>query len=569
MKKYLSHYLSFILSLSIQAHAASKENAHLYYNGDIVTMEGSSPYYAEAILTKNGKIDFVGSKKEASEINKHATLVDLNGKTLLPGFIDSHGHAFNVGLQSIAANLLPPPDGRIKNINDVILTLNKWRENNSELVEQYKIIIGFGYDDSQLEENRHPTANDLDKVSKDIPVLIIHQSGHLAVMNHKALQLSGYNAATKDPAGGLLRRVAGSQEPNGVLEEMAFFRPLFPLFKKLDQQSNKIISLKGVDAYLQYGFTTVQEGRATSISCDTWKELGRQNLLKVDIACYPDLQSEQAYVKKNGVHKDYDKHVRIAGVKLSLDGSVQGRTAWLTKPYYTEAPGQPKDYRGYPAIPKESELQKMVNLAFQQHWQVLAHVNGDAANDELLTAVEKATKQYGKTDRRTVAIHSQVVREDQLDKMKELGVIPSFFSMHTFYWADWHHDITLGPERTSRLSPAQSAIKRNMIFTEHHDAPVTLPNSLMILHTSVNRTSRSGNIIGEDQKITPYQALQSITSSAAFQYFEENRKGTLSAGKMADFVILDQNPLKIAPEKIKDLVVLETIKNDKVVYNKE
>ncbi len=185
----------------------------------------------------------------------------------------------------------------------------------------------------------------------------------------------------------------------------------------------------------------------------------------------------------------------------------------------------------------------------------------------MIRAVRNATEKFGNDDRRSVMIHAQTVREDQLDSMNVLGIIPSFFGMHTFYWGDWHRDETLGKERAYRISPAVSTLKRDMIFTQHHDAPVALPSSIMILHTAVNRTSRSGDVIGQEQKVSPYIALKSITKWAAYQYFEEDTKGTLEAGKLADLVILDKNPLKVDPKEIIDIRVLETIKEGKTVYN--
>ncbi|MBJ9985029.1 amidohydrolase [Acinetobacter sp. S40] len=542
--------------------------SQLYFNGDIITMTGDQPQYAEAVLVQDGKIKFVGPLNQAKQQASIITPIDLKGKTLLPGFIDAHGHAYNAGIQAISANLLAPPDGSVTDIESIISQLNQWKDKNQNLVGKYKWIIGFGYDDSQLKEQRHPTADDLDKVSTDYPVLIVHQSGHLGVMNHKALELVGYNAQTPDPQGGIIRREKNSTQPNGVLEEMAFFGPLFATMAKLDQDANDKIALAGMNSYLKFGFTTLQEGRATAEACNTWRELGQKNELKVDVACYPDIQAQLPYMEKTGVQKIYDHHFRVAGVKLSLDGSPQGRTAWLTKPYTHPPEGQNKNYVGYPAIPTESEVDKLVDTAYKNNWQILTHVNGDAALDEYITAVDKAVKKYGLKDRRSVAIHAQTARFDQLDQMKTLHIIPSFFSMHTYYWGDWHRDVTLGKDRAYKISPAQTALNKGMIFTEHHDAPVALPNSMMIVFTAVNRTSRSGDIIGPEERISPYNALRSITTWAAYQYFEENQKGTLEQGKLADLVILDQNPLKIKPTEIKDIQVLETIKEGNVVYTK-
>ncbi|HMR40491.1 MAG TPA: amidohydrolase [Ignavibacteria bacterium] len=541
----------------------------IYYGGDIITMEGETPAYAEAIAINDGKIIFVGSRSEAEKFKGDSTVMhDLKGQTLLPGFIDAHGHAFNAGIQAASANLLAPPDGTCTDIPSLISLLKEWASKNQNAIGKYGWIAGFGYDDSQLKEKRHPTAEDLDAVSDSIPVLIIHQSGHLASMNSKALELAGYNENSKDPAGGIIRRKEGSKQPNGVLEEMAFFLPLFSMMSVLDPEANEKIALAGVDAYKKFGYTTLQEGRASNDACETWFNLGKKGILDVDIACYPDIQTQVDYMKEKGTQKDYKDHVRIAGVKLSLDGSPQGKTAWLTEPYVVPPPGQNKDYKGYPAIPKTEDAESLIEIAYKNNWQLLTHVNGDAAIDEYIAAVRTAVDKYGNDDRRTVAIHSQTARFDQLDSMKVLKIIPSFFGMHTFYWGDWHVNETLGKDRAYRISPAGTALKKGMIFTEHHDAPVALPNSIMILYSVVNRKSRSGEIIGPDERISPYNALRSITTWAAYQYFEENNKGSLKEGKLADLVILSDNPLKIEPEKIKDIVVNETIKEGKTVYKK-
>ena len=537
----------------------------IYYGGDIITMEGDSPQYVEAVVERDGKIVFVGDKTEALE-KYNGNEVDLKGKTLLPGFIDAHGHAWNAGFQAVSANLLPAPDGKGNSIADIISLLKEWKSKNTEAIKRYKAIIGFGYDDAQLKEKRHPTADELDKVSNEVPVVIIHQSGHLAVMSHKALEVTGYTKGVKDPPGGHIRRLEGTDEPNGVLEEMAFFIPIFKFMATLDSTANESIAKAGLNAYIKYGYTTVQEGRATKDACETWKILAGKNELPVDVAAYPDIQSQIDYIRENGVQKDYINHYRIAGVKLSLDGSPQGKTAWLTKPYKVPPPGKPNTYRGYPAIAKDADVFALIDSAFANNWQVLAHCNGDAAGDQYIRAISHASALYGNNDRRTVMVHAQTVRFDQLDSMKKLDIIPSFFSMHTYYWGDWHVNQTLGKQRAYRISPTATTIKKGMILTEHHDAPVALPSSIMILWCTVNRVSRSGEIIGPDERVGPYVALESITKWAAYQYFEEDSKGTLAPGKLADIVILDKNPVKVDPLKIKYIKVLETIKEGKTVY---
>jgi predicted amidohydrolase YtcJ len=549
----------------------STNNADIiYYGGDIITMESDSAVYAEAVAIRGGKIYFVGSLTEAEKMKGDSTVMtDLKGQTLLPGFIDAHGHLWMSGIQAVAANLLPAPDGTGNDIAALIATTNEWKAKNAAIIEQTGWIIGFGYDEAQLKENRHPTAAELDKVSKDVPVLFLHQSGHLAAVNTKGLEVSGITAATPDPKGGVIQRIKGSKQPNGVLEETAVFAAAASLLKKVDDKGNEALILAGQKAYSRYGFTTAQEGRATSVVCEAYKRMSAAGSLTLDVYAYPDIQMGLDYMKSNGVQADYNNHFRVAGVKLSLDGSPSGKTAYLTKPYKVPPPGMGKDYRGYPAIPDPTVINSLVAEAFKNNWQIITHCNGDASADTYIKAVRLAADQYGNNNRRTVMIHAQTIREDQLDSMKVLGIIPSFFSMHTYYWGDWHRDETLGKERAYRISPTVSARKRDMIFTQHHDAPVAFPDSRRVLHSTVNRVSRSGDIIGPDQRVSPYIALKAITDWAAFQAFEEKLKGTLTVGKLADFVILDQNPLKIDPMKIADVSINATIKEGKTIYSKQ
>lgn len=573
MKKTLK--LAFVAAIlflascnkSTKQDKSTDSNVAVYYNGDIITMEGDNPQYAEAVAVKDGKILFVGSKDEAmKQAGDGHEMVDLKGQTMLPGFIDAHGHLFNAGIQALSANLLPPPDGTGSSIENLVQLGKEWASKNQATVKKGGWILGFGYDDAQLKEKRHPTALELDKVSADIPVLYLHQSGHLATLNTKALELAGINENTPNPPGGVIRRIKGTNKPDGTLEESAMFGPLFKLLGSIDYKGNSSIIRAGIKAYIKYGYTTAQEGRASGDICETFKKMAAANELPIDVYAYPDIQMQMDYMLKNGTQPNYTNHFRIAGVKLSTDGSPQGKTAWLTKPYKVPPPGQNKDYKGYPAIADANKYNELVAAAFKNNWQIITHCNGDAAADAYIKAVRLAANQYGNKDRRSVMIHAQTVREDQLDSMKVLGIIPSFFSMHTFYWGDWHRDETLGKERAYRISPTMSALKRGMIFTEHHDAPVANPDAIRVLYATVNRVSRSGDIIGPDQRVSPYIGLKSITDWAAYAAFEDHLKGTIKAGKLADFVILDKNPLKIPPMEIGNLKVIEAIKEGKTIY---
>jgi len=545
------------------------QNALLVYGGHILTMQGMQPSYVDAMIIQDGKIRYTGPLSEAEKLAPQAKRLNLNNKTVIPGIIDAHSHLNSVGMQQTVANLYPPPDGKVVSIATLIQEMKAWAKQKPTFVQATSgWIIGNGYDDAQLQEKAHPTATDLDQISTTQPVLILHQSGHLASVNHKVLELLGINEKSSNPSGGVIRRVVGTNIPNGVLEESVVIEAMLQAFKTVPPEMMQQMALTAVQTYMKNGYTTVQEGRADRGTSELWRSLANQNKLAIDVVSYPDISSEQAYMLEKGVSKNYVNHFRIGGVKISLDGSPQGKTAWLTEPYVVPPEGKDKNYRGYPAFPEQKTVQHMIDLAFRQHWPILAHANGDAAIDQYLNVIANAQKKYDASQRRDVIIHAQTMREDQLDRAKQLHLIPSFFSLHTYYWGDWHVAQTLGEKRAEHISPTGSALRKGMIFTEHHDAPVIPPKSMMVLDATVNRTTRTGKVLGEAQKVSPYIALKTMTDWAAYQYFEEDIKGTLSTGKYGDFVILSDNPITIDPSKIKDIKVLATYKQGQLVYQR-
>jgi len=544
---------------------SSGDPAETIYVGDIVTVNDAQPS-AEAVAVRDGRILAVGSE-EAVMVHRgdDTRVVQLGSHTMLPGFVDAHGHLKNVGFQALAADLLPPPDSDVDTIERLQEKLRAWGE--GEASQALGWIIGFGYDDSQLAEGRHPTRDDLDRVSTDRPIFIIHQSGHLYSVNSKLLEMAGITAETEDPAGGVIRRRAGSREPDGVLEETAVFAVL-PVFPDFGEDGERHMIRMGIDAYTRFGFTTATEGRAFPSDLAIYAAMAEAGELEIDVIAFPDYWAAGEGLADNAwMSREYRGRFRIGGIKGNLDGSPQGKTAWLTHPYYVPPPGQDEDYVGYPMLEEDRAL-AMFDDAYARGWQVINHANGDAAIDQLIRAARAATEKHGKADRRTVGIHSQTIRPDQLDAYAELGIIPSFFGMHTFYWGDWHRESVLGPERAAFISPAKAALDRGMIYTQHHDAPVALPSSIMILATQVNRTTRSGYVLGPDQRVSPMDAIRSTTINAAYQYFEEDRKGSIEPGKLADLVILDANPLEVPPEALFDLGVVETIKEGRTVYRR-
>ncbi len=556
--------LAAAMPLLVATWVSAQEQADkIYTGGTILTMEDAQPR-AEALATRQGRILAVGSR---AEVMRHAgaatVMVDLGGRALLPGFVDSHGHVVGGGLQASSANLLAPPDGQVKDIASLQGVLRAWHVEQADMVKRLGAIVGFGYDPAQLAERRHPTAADLDAVSTDIPVYLIHQSGHFGAANTAALKKLGITARSPDPAGGIIRRLADGR-PDGVMEETAHFNALVKLLSGLGAEGFAEFARAGARLWARYGYTTAQEGRAMPDTVGTLRMVAAKGGFDIDIVAFPDVLVDRDFIKAN-LSQNYVNRVRVGGAKLTIDGSPQGFTAWRDRPYYKPVGNYPPGYAGYPAA-TEAQVIDAIAWAFKNGVQILTHSNGERASDVLLGAVRAAQAEHG-PGRRPVLIHGQFLREDQLDSLKELAVFPSLFPMHTFYWGDWHREHTVGPVLAEDISPTGWVLQRGMMFGTHHDAPVAFPDSIRVLYSTVTRRSRSGDILGPKHRVKVETALKAMTLWPAWQHFEEASKGSLAPGKLADLVLLSADPTAMDPEKLDTLKVMQTIKEDRVIYN--
>ena len=545
---------------------ASDEAEIIYYGGPILTMNDDQPR-AEAVAVTEGKVLAVGSSQEIMKLKGQKTqVIDLKGQAMIPGFVDAHGHVLMIGLQAMSANMLPAPDGEVNDIAALQQVLKTWADDNQEVVKNANLIIGFGYDDAQLKELRHPTAADLDQISMDIPVYVIHQSGHIGVGNSKALEVVGYSSDSENPPGGVIRRKEGDNKPNGVLEETPHFIALVKLLSAVDAKGAQTMFKAGMDLITSYGYTTAQEGRATLGQTKLMQSTANSGELKIDVVVYPDVLTDGA---KNFIEeshsREYKNRLRVGGAKLTIDGSPQGFTAWRDRPYYNPTSNYRSDYVGYPAATNE-QVFDAIEWAYANNVQILTHSNGEAASDLLISAIKDATEKHGMADRRPVLIHGQFLREDQVDSFKSLDVFPSLFPMHTFYWGDWHRDHTVGPENADNISPTGWLVKRGMKFSSHHDAPVAFPDSMRVLDATVTRRSRSGDIIGPSHRVDVITGLKAMTIWPAFQHFEQSSKGSIEDGKLADLVILSADPTAVDPEMLDKIKVVETIKEGNSIY---
>lgn len=527
-----------------------------YINGTILTME-EPELYAEAVCVQDGRIIAVGKQNEVLKLREECDeVIDLGQKTMLPGFIDGHSHFAG------AANAMSQCDlSGCGCFQDIVEEMRAFKEKRN--ISDDAWMIGCNYDHNFLAEERHPDKFLLDQISETNPVLLIHASSHMGVTNSKGLALQGIDETTEDQDDGRYGRIQGTNIPNGYMEEKVFmeFRSKLPTisFEELLQLLGEAQQL-----YAGYGITTVQDGMVAKPLFQMLKTAAQMGKLYLDIVGYVDImtasdlmQEERSYVGT------YQNHFKLGGYKVFLDGSPQGKTAWMLEPYEGEV-----EYRGYP-IHKDEELRAYIAQSMEEGQQLLAHCNGDAAAEQFISLFEAEQKERGNEgDCRPVMVHAQLVKKEQLKRMAALRMMPSFFIAHTYYWGDIHLK-NFGKERGSHISPAKDAVDCGLKFTFHQDTPVVPPDMMRTVSCAVNRISRNGQVLAEEEKISVLDALKAITVYGAYQYHEEKEKGSIAVGKYADFVVLEENPLAVDPAHLADIGVVMTIKENKIVYRKE
>jgi predicted amidohydrolase YtcJ len=564
--------VAFSALLVAIATPALAEADKIYFGGDIVTMDRKK-LFAEAVAIDEGRIIAVGRMSEVEALAGDTTeRIDLQGKTMVPGFIDPHSHFLWAGTSKLyEVDLNPPPMGSVTGMDDLVARLSAWGDANPDA----KVIVGSSYDDTLLSEKRHPTRQDLDRVSTDRPVIITHISGHVRVANSKALELAGVTADTPAPDGGRIEKGEDGQ-PTGVLEGGA--SALVAALGDPLTEAQQLAAIRAAsEMWAASGFTTATDNIRDPAVVDLYRKALDSGDLSVRLEYWPRTttigDARKFPVVTSGTDLTGGRNMITQGpMKLGIDGSPQGYTAHFSQPYTTQRAQDDGHYRGYSYWDDRDAFFKYVETLHRDGWQMTTHANGDAGIQDAIDAYAAAQRAYPRKDARHTLQHAQFTRPDQLDQMQALGIMPSFFIGHTFYWGDRHRDIFFGESRTDHISPLKGAVDRGLIFTTHTDSSVTPIDGIQMLWSSVNRVSTGGEVIGTDERIDPLQALEAITINAAWQYFQEDLKGSIAPGKLADFVILSANPLTIGhldPMKIKDIDVLETIVAGNTVFTGE
>ena len=509
--------VSFSLMVSPALTAFAKDSVRVYVGGPIFTMNKNNDI-AEAIAVKGETILAVGKKAEVmAAAGSGATVVDLKGKALIPGMIDGHSHfpsgAFN---ELTMVNLNVPPLGRAESIADMQSLLKE----RAAQTKKGEWIVGYNYNDLAIKEQRHPTRADLDAVSTEHPIFVKHVS-------------------------------AIRPKPTAAQYEEAVRR------------DNMI--------YAAAGITTANNGGSPTVD-DFFLKASENGDLGIRVVIWPNGRNakliESYGEKRQGAQLDKAGKVFLGPAKLFADGSPQGYTAWFSKPYFKQLPGKPADFRGFPVFNSQEELFALVQKLHDAGWQITTHTNGDQAIQDMIDAYSAALEKNPRKDHRHILNHCQFCRPDQVVAIAEKGFVPSYFVTHTWFWGDIHRDMVAGPERAAHISPLKAALDHKITFALHNDTPVTPISPLMDVFSAVNRLTSSGKVLGPDQRIDVMEALRGVTINGAYMQRLEDKIGSLEKGKLADMVILDKDPTKVDPVKLKDIMVEETIVGGNTVYKR-
>lgn len=530
----------------------------VFINGNVLTMDTKTPQ-ASAFAVFGDRFYAVGSDSEIRKVSAAGTkLTDLRGKTVIPGFIETHNHLSDYAMTLLQANCATPPN---RSIEDVLSRIKAaaTRKVPGEWVR------GWGYDDTFVVENRHLTRKDLDKAAHENPVFIQHISGHLAYVNSLALEVSGIGADTPQPEGGQIPKDKNGI-PTGLLVEESAQHLVLRNIPVTGISRIKKSLLQAVKRYHQAGITSIHDGsigyyRDGRELLQAYRELETEE--KLDLRVYLTIVSGlYEDILQQKIEGEFGPgYLKLGSVKLLQDGSIQALTAALMEPYY-EKP----DFRGS-LIMAQGRLDDLVEKYHRLGLQIAVHANGDRAIESVLRAIEKACRLYPRKDHRHMIIHCQLATRDHICRMKEVGVIPSYFVNHIYYWGDRHVSRFLGKGRAQHLDPVGSSLEKGLIFGLHSDFPVTPLDPISSIHNAVNRTTRGGEVLGREECINPLEALKAYTINAAFCSFEEHLKGSITTGKLADFTILSGNPLNVLPERIKDIKVQGTFVGGRMVYS--
>ncbi|MGE7760346.1 amidohydrolase [Peribacillus sp. NPDC097895] len=529
----------------------------VFINGEVITVDQKNSV-AEAIAINGNRISAVGTNQEIKVlIGEETKVMDLQGKSILPGFIDSHIHLILYGVNQLAISC------KAEHIESVEDLLNDLKEKAS-VIPKGEWIRAWGFNETDVKEKRYPTISELDAISTDHPIMVTRTCSHISVVNRRAMEIAGLDENSENPAGGIIEkdkegRITGKliETANMLMADMASYT---------ESELMKAVKIAS-EHFIASGITSIHE--AGAFGPESFR-LMQQAIKSKDIrvriyAMVGSLNNSHEFVKKmveSGVVTGIgDEKFKIGPAKLFTDGSSTGPTIATREPY-TSDPG----YSGI-LYYEEEEIYQILGEAHKKGYQITVHAQGDKAIEMYLNCVEKALQESPRKDHRHRIEHAGISAPDLQKKMKELGIIPIPNPPFPYEFGDIY--IKHYGNRVNHMYAARDYIDNGIMAAGGSDAPVTDHNPLLGIHVAVNRRSKSGTKIGTGQSISVMEAIKLYTWNGAFASFDEEVKGSIEVGKLADLVVLNDRILKVHPQNIKDLKVESTILNGEILYHRE
>ncbi|QPQ33359.1 amidohydrolase [Lysinibacillus sp. JNUCC 51] len=529
----------------------------VFINGEVITVDQKNTV-TEAVAVKDNHIIFVGLNSEVNSfIGEKTSVIDLQGKTLLPGFIDSHIHLTYYGLNQLAINC------KAEHIDSIKVLLDDLKKKSLE-TPKGEWIRAFGFNETAVKEMRYPTIDELNAVSVEHPIMISRTCNHISVLNSKALELAQINENTPDPDGGVIERDLEGKLTGKLIE--AANMEMSDVARHTEDEQRQAVKIAS-DHFIASGLTSVHDaGGQGPDSFRILQQAVKSRDIRVRVyAMICQINNSQEFVHKmmeSGVVTGTgDERFKVGPAKMFTDGSSTGPTIATRKPYDSD----PNNYGIL--YQSEKEIYEVLGEAHKKGYQLTVHAQGDKAIEMYLNCVEKAIEESPRTNHRHRIEHAGISSPDLQERMKKLGIIPipnppfpyEFGEIYVRHYGD----------RVQHMYAARDYIDQGIIAAAGSDAPVTDINPLLGIHVAVNRKSQSGMDIGSSQCISVMEAIKLYTWNGAYASFEEDIKGSIEVGKLADLVVLNDSILKVSPDQIKDLKVEKTMIDGEIIYSKE
>jgi len=520
----------------------------ILYNGNIFTVNPKEPT-AEAVAIAGGRLIAVGNNTDILKMATASTKkIDLGYKTVLPGFIDAHTHPASSALMH-----LKMVDCDLRSIRDIKEAIRQ----RAAITPKGNWVLGFKYDDTKTNEGRKINSADLDEAAPEHPVMISHRGGHTTYCNSLAFKMANVNESTPNPQGGEFEKSSDGKLTGCVKEKAnAVFDKLIPDENTRDERREGVKLISRMMA--KTGITSATDALGFPEDLQAYEDAYEGGDLNIRIYCmiyYTHIEKMIAAGVRTGMGNDW---VKIGGMKMTCDGSISERTARLSQPYV----GRPNDYGIL--VMDENQMYPFAKKAYDAGWQIGVHANGDVGIDTTLKLYERLYKEKPKPDPRFRIEHCTMINDNLIQRMKTLGVIPTPFSTYVYYHGEKMK--AYGEERLKNMFALKSFLNAGIRPTQASDYPPGPFEPMMALQSSVTRTDMKGNVWGANQKVTVEEAIKIGTINGAYASYEENNKGSLEAGKLADLVVLGRNPFKEDPSTLITIPIERTMAGGRWIY---